>query len=63
MTSFCQGVLESRVCARFQGSRKAAKELGRSSVAEGLPGMHEACLLPLAERKGEGEGEEKGRER
>lgn len=56
-------MLESRVCARFQGSRKAAKELGCSSVAEGLPGMHEACLLPLAERKGEGEGEEKGRER
>lgn len=29
---------------------------------EGLPGVHEAWALSLAEKKGEGEGGEEGRE-
>lgn len=63
----------SLVCARLWESRKAAekevKGLDIPQWLEGLPSMHEAWALPLAEKRGEGKERkeirrrEEGRER
>lgn len=39
---------------------EGSEGLACSWVVAGLPGMHEACVLSLAENKGEREEEEKG---